>query len=529
MAEKKSQKISVYLIQKSITRFSDALKNRMGVEEYKIKPSLKLDGVIYVGKTIDSPVKWVELLQQGTQREISELSNSSNRALVLVKVDGRMFALPFGFGKYLLKEDVIEREFGLRTTLNIVDPDKLRSLNKANVNDLTLLTTTQTSRRAKPQEFNIDIVRDLLRGITGEPFSDYKELGKVVTGNEGVYFVPSINFEDIESMVSSVGRAFRSKRYKEQFDWIDNIRQERNPVVLETLQASLLSDLKSKNNTPIHLAAPAAVEWESYEGFSFTENGELFVDLGIEAYYRERAELLEGLTWEKLKSQRIFIKYEDSDERIAYPLVRSLNYSKKLGNEFYVFGFGQWYRVNASYSKETLAYVKSVPESKLNFIDCKSSWDEKKYNKELCKSDSSYVLFDRKLIKSDAYRSGIEVCDIFANKKEFVHVKFKSSSATLSHLFAQGRISCTLLAKDVILRRNLRSQLKKLGLPANIVPEKELDLDTSKYIVTFAIIADGHKSFVECLPFFSLLNFRLTVSELRSLGFSVKVKKINYS
>lgn len=166
-SDKKSHKLSIYLIKDHIKKFADALKDIRTLEEYKLKGSLKSNGVIYVGQTKKSLAGWGELLQQGTDEEIRTLNNTSNRAVLLMKSGGRIFSLPFGFGKSLLKEDAIEREFGLRTTLNIVDADKLRSMNKANVDDFTILTTTQTSRRAKPQDFNLDIVRDLIRGVTG--------------------------------------------------------------------------------------------------------------------------------------------------------------------------------------------------------------------------------------------------------------------------------------------------------------------------------------------------------------------------
>jgi uncharacterized protein (TIGR04141 family) len=527
MTEKKTHKLSIYLLKKDIKRFADALRDIKSVQEYKLKGTLKLDGAIYVGQPKENPASWVDLLQQGTDQQIQDLSNTSNRAIVFMKSEDRIFALPFGFGKFLLRDDVIEREFGLRTTLNIVDADRLRSMNKANVDDFTTLTTTQTSRRAKPQQFNLDIVRDLIRGVTGEPSPDFEELGSTVTGSEGIYIVPALNFADLASLLRAIGRAYRSRRYKARFDWIDNIKAERDPLIIEKLKACLVEDLKTKNNEIIHLAAPVLIDWESYEGFSITEHGDLHVDLNIDTYYQEKESILDNLTWDKLKSHRLFIKYGDRNERIPTLLLRSINYQKYLDGRFYVFAFGQWYKVNKNFSEQTIDYVRTVEESELEFIDCESTWDEKRYNEEFVASNSNYLLFDRKLVKSGAYRSDIELCDIFAENKEFVHVKFRSSSSTLSHLFAQGRISSNLLASDIVFRKNLRARLKELNKSMSIIPEKEGAFEPSKYIVTFAIIADGDKTFVESLPFFSLLNFRLTVSELRLLGFKVKMKKIN--
>lgn len=62
----------------------------------------------------------------------------------------------------------------------------------------------------------------------------------------------------------------------------------------------------------------------------------------------------------------------------------------------------------------------------------------------------------------------------------------------------------------------------------NLIPLEESKFDTSKYTITFAIIGDETKGFVKSLPFFSLLNLRLTAEELRLIGFKIKVKIIKY-
>lgn len=236
IADKKSYKLSVYLLKKTVTSFDEALKDKKAVDEYKLKGVLKLNGVIYLGKTKYNDFDWQRLLQEGTDKSIPRLENSSNRAVLLMKIEGRIFALPFGFGKHLLNEESIEREFGLRTALNLIDADRLRSMDKANLDDLTVLTKTQTSRRAKPQEFNLDIIRDLMRGVTGEPSPGFEVLGATITGSEGLYIIPKISFEDISKHLQTLGKAYASKAYRGRFDWIDNLKSERDPALIAKLQ-----------------------------------------------------------------------------------------------------------------------------------------------------------------------------------------------------------------------------------------------------------------------------------------------------
>ena len=46
----------------------------------------------------------------------------------------------------------------------------------------------------------------------------------------------------------------------------------------------------------------------------------------------------------------------------------------------------------------------------------------------------------KKLFRVEETRSDIEACDLFSKSKQFIHVKFKTRSSLLSHLFAQAYI-----------------------------------------------------------------------------------------
>ena len=60
----------------------------------------------------------------------------------------------------------------------------------------------------------------------------------------------------------------------------------------------------------------------------------------------------------------------------------------------------------------------------------------------------------------------------------------------------------------------------------NIVPLDRKQLKPSEYTITFALIDKKDRSFIDALPFFSLINFRLTLESLIEQGFKVKVKNI---
>jgi uncharacterized protein (TIGR04141 family) len=49
-----------------------------------------------------------------------------------------------------------------------------------------------------------------------------------------------------------------------------------------------------------------------------------------------------------------------------------------------------------------------------------------------------FALLDADPVIYGGGRSAIEICDLLSTDRVFVHVKAKTKSSTLSHLFAQG-------------------------------------------------------------------------------------------
>ena len=98
--------------------------------------------------------------------DISDIGNvATTSAVLLMENDGRMFAITFAFGRYLLRTDCWEERFGLRVTLNCIDEDKVRCIDKKTLDAITKQSREQASRDAPPQDFGHDIEQDLLRAV----------------------------------------------------------------------------------------------------------------------------------------------------------------------------------------------------------------------------------------------------------------------------------------------------------------------------------------------------------------------------
>lgn len=524
-----TKKLAVFLLKEKYKTFESTLKSNL-ITKYSFKDDIEAEGLIVIGHEKKQEPEWKYLLQTICKDQIPDLNNSSNRAVLFFRINGRIFAICFGYGKYLMKDECIEREFGLKTALNLIDADKLISIDKANIGDLNLLTKTQASQKGSPYHFEIDILRDLVKGITGEPKNNSEKLfGKIITGNEALHITPKVKLRSVPNILFELQNSYNAEDYKERFDWIDNIKPEKDPRTLEKLKNKLLSAINSNDSNTIHFAPPFLIDWENFEYISYTPKGEQYNEFNINNFYKYKFDdNFEYDDWEKFTYQNFYIKYSTHEELFNNKLWRFINFETDFEGFKFIFTSSNWYKISNDYYQDIYTYCSKIDESDSEFINCtknsKNKYDEAFYNEKLTESNIDYLLFDKKLVRSDINRSRIEVCDVFnKSKKEFIHVKFRESSSTLSHLFSQGKVSANSLQKDKTYRKNIRTMLKT---DRDLIPLENKDINPSNYIITYAIIQTKNRKFVDSLPFFSLVNFRLTIEDLITRGFQVKVKTI---
>jgi hypothetical protein len=118
----KSHSLSILLLKEDV-RPSEVIKSNLGRIE------VKGVGELYFKQNARTPPKWLTFFGD-TLSEVPRLHNQSSGALLLVKRGRRHFALTFGLGRHLLEPGRSEESFGLRVTLNSVDPARLRSVDR---------------------------------------------------------------------------------------------------------------------------------------------------------------------------------------------------------------------------------------------------------------------------------------------------------------------------------------------------------------------------------------------------------------
>lgn len=135
---------------------------------------------------------------------------------------------------------------------------------------------------------------------------------------------------------------------------------------------------------------------------------------------------------------------------------------------------------------------------------------------------SSAALLDGRFIRlPDQYP--VEACDILSDRGEFIHVKRKARSSTLSHLWEQAFVSAQLLRRSAEARfqvcRHIEEACDDVGLAARL-QERVAAIEGPNHgsVCVFALIGSWQRARPRSLPFFSRIALHDACLRVQDLG-----------
>lgn len=542
---------------KTLMRFVDVVENPGDLSQYDLKGKYDFKARLFVAKPEKDKPAWSDFLEHGfgTVSEVSE--TVSNNAVLVIKVlylgKYLFFALPFGLGRYLLKSDSFERKYGMRVVLNTVFPKsglrtvndaaRVRSVDARTVTANTVHTRRQTDFGATFESFEVDIQRDLLRAITGKPFKTDK-WGSRISGANALYLRRKIRFKDLGDLCKQVERAARRSDYKERFSWIDNIAPVTDAKKIEQLEKWLLERLITEDIDSLELAPPEIVDWDKVVGFKFSQaSKDIYQELRLEDYLKilEDKGKLTALDTRRLRGDHRVTAVDAEDKTVGrWSVGRCLTGELMYGGKTYLVHGSDFFEVAADFLGHLDDDVRSYEESLKNLPDAGRGQDEGEYNELVANASRDHLLLDRKLVKISTSTTAIELCDILTRDRCFIHVKKRNGASDMSHLFSQGSVSGDLFlmskefreaAQAVIMEAvGERRRSTRGGSFRDDFSTFDLDgISPADYEIVYAIIDDWRgRTLVAVLPFFSKVNLRRNVDDLRRMGYKVSYKRIQY-
>lgn len=438
---------------------------------------------------------WVSYFSVG-----GDLEQENKGALIFIPARDRCFALTFGHIHHNLLDVSYEYDFGLKVTLNSLEPKELKSA------DIVDPTASRRKRMQVPvmsdlTYLDFDSNSEILKSLTGKVKPQYTDLFKNATGSTSLKIGLKINPDGLIALCEQLLDLYFSEEYLESFPNIQKIVPEKDPLKIERLDNSLL-DAFINRSTDLSLSIPEIVDYSDNIYCTFKGRkgiSPIYTDIGLDEFYDYLGTVdLNTFDIDRVKDFSLNLCNEEGLITKVYNIYRSFIYDINFEDEEVVYHLceGEWYRVDQDYLQILKTYIDAKCEDTQlpkynhdNINDNIRNYSEENYNDNVAKDSRNHICLDQKDISPDG-QTQIEPCDIISYHGEkciFHHIKISSRSSQLSHLFNQGVNSMELL----ILESRSREKLKAL-IEEN-VGDKDLDsfnraIDNRDYKVEFGII-----------------------------------------
>jgi uncharacterized protein (TIGR04141 family) len=461
----------------------------------------------------------------GIQKPLNQVSKG---AIIFLQASGRWFALCFGHVAHNLKDESYEYDFGLRVTLNCVDPDKLRST------DILEPSGAKRQRTQLPTAgdltfFDVDGDSTILKSLTGKVKDEHKDVFKNATGSSNIRISSSVDAAGLIQLCEKLLGLYQEETYKTAFPDIQNISPVRDPTVIAQLNDQLLNAFQAKEDA-LALSVPDIVDfgdglWGSFVGAG---TGKVYDDIFIDRYHEYLDEAgvdINAVDVDTLKRHQLLLTNDDgSVVRDRHSIFKSLVFDTTLngGAESYHLCEGNWYLIDSNYVARLKAFLDPLCQD--TTLPDFSHANEAAYNLAAKRDLPRRLCLDQTNISPSGQKQ-VEPCDIYevVDDRAVLHcVKISTLSAQLSHLFNQGTNSVNLMRSEPAALTNMQALVSE-GLADAEMQALIAPLASDKFRVVFGIVTHKEKDAKsDNLPLFSRISLMRCMKEFKRMGIAAE-------
>lgn len=509
-------KLSIYLVKEGLFEKEDIFDKPNELDVLERLP----DGshIYYKTSDVHTP-SWLKSFFLKNSSE--DMLQANSRVVLLKKMvfenETRLFALTFGYARFLFKSNVLEEQFGLRIVLNTIQQNEIRKISKTSVGTNQKQSNEQLPKKGNIAEFGFDINRDLMKNVSGKS-EDVMFEKSMLTGGDIFSLTVSRDISNIDEFLDYCYRRYKDTTYQDKFAWIDNIKYIRDKNIIEQLDTKLIEEINNENYTQVWMAVPEVVEWENIKDFIISNDSIHYSDIEIDKVIASLRNPLTCVAQLQNKTIKAMSSRDDTEtvyKWIAYDCTVA---EITLNGCEYCLSNGKWYRINNDFSNEITRQYNEIQLFNEALIDYNHE-DEDDYNTALVKELDNALLLHRCTIPTVGQGNSIEPCDVLWNNK-IIHIKRNGGSSLLSHLFNQALVSSQIWL-DSSERQKIKAELIKKGYN-DVIPER---FNSADYEIVIAII----NKFTEerpKIPFFSKVAICFTIKNIKNFGFKVSIKNI---
>lgn len=512
----KSRGFSIYLL-KDIFTPENALKDGHNLQLLEEEnTNLPDNSIMYLSDTPGSPPWWKNYW--GIHKDLYQMQKGS---LIFLPVDNNWIVLTFGITYHQLKDNSYHYDFGLKTTLNALDPDKIKStdiLQPENAKRQRVQSPTASSLNF----FDIRHDENIIKKLTGAVKSEYIDLFRNATGASSLRISSKLPPEEITNLCKEIIEIYNKTDFIQSFPDIQNIVPVRDPDKIDILNQNLLDAFKNEPRELV-LSIPEIIDYLISFKIKFNGAGRTNSEYN-DIYIADYRAYLEERNVTEINDVNIFYNHhmsiidENGIQIKQYSIYKCFLYDCEIDGITYHLTEGEWYLIDKEYIKKLENILNPYFIDSHSFLHPCDSQREDAYNETVKDANPNVICLDKKNISVNG-QTQIEPCDlitILENKVNLVHIKISTRSSSLSHLFNQGVNSIELLRMEEESKEKLKTLVNDINFD-NLI-------DKGEFSVTYGIITKkdpiGKSS---KLPIFSRISLLRAVNSLKLMSITCSI------
>ncbi len=434
-----------------------------------------------------------------------------------------------------MDDTTYEYDFGLRVTLNSLDPNKLKSADMV-APGVARRKRTQVPVSTELTYLDFDGNSEIIKSLTGKVKQEYAELFKNATGSASLKVSLKLEPGELAERCEELLTLYAKEDYKTAFPNIQNIAPVKDPTKTVILDEMLLDSLRQRDGH-VTLTIPDIVDYRDNTCCVFYGGGktsEIFPDISLEEFYEFLGDDfdLDALTVDGLNVYRMMLTDVDGSPGRSYSIYRSLIFDAEIVGEEVIYHLceGNWYRAEKGYVERLKTYLDQkcedsdlCPYDHDDIKDGKAVYSEGNYNAAIPAWMNRFICLDKTNI-SPTGNTQIEPCDIYTVEEDdsasngyrgiLYYLKISTRSTHLSHLFNQGVNSIDLIELEESSRENMKNlvteRLNENAPDIYLAPFENFD-----FKVIFGVITHKDKAQKSGnLPLFSKISLMRNMQQL---------------
>lgn len=516
--QKRIEHINIHLLKAEIKEFKDAIPKEKNPRQLKANTNVLPGGVLFYEVSKSPRTGWRSFLEPGFGSTLPAFPSQHSSAVLFFKSGTSSFAVTFGYGRKFLKESALQPDFGLRTALNICNPDTLRAVNFRTIEEKTKIGRYQLSDAGSINAFSLNTDTDLLRGLEADS-KDKSVCERLGARWSNLIVDARIEITDLPALAKKLLR-YRKQSLPSDYQWVEQIRLVNDRAKKDQLDTELEKQINSGSYKQIRLAIPEIAGSTVGILAKLFEADGIDFSSSIKTYLVNRPKQGQW-TVSAAKNSHCVILVDSSSgaERQSVSVYDCLVAELTFQNDLYLLCDGDWFRLERDFVDEVNKALSKIQTLTHTFPKWQAGQSETLWNSS-CKNCKGVVCLDKSNIPYGGSYSKIEPADLLTDNGRICHAKrIDRNSSGLSHLFSQGLVAARVISRSPEYRKKVTDILpgNHKGLAGKLGPL----FKSSDWTIAYVLLGADGKRPVANLPFFSKVNLKGCCEQLRDLQYNI--------